>query len=76
MKNTREFDFVYVILECFFNLVPSVSQTATPCSPRKFSCGDGRCVNRYYLCDGKRDCSDGRDEQRRNCKSGKVFNLQ
>ena len=34
----------------------------TPCYPREFSCSDGSCVPRDWLCDGTRDCPAGEDE--------------
>ena len=32
------------------------------CHSLQFACGDGRCVKLTYVCDGDRDCADGRDE--------------
>ncbi|XP_059050995.1 uncharacterized protein LOC131845868 isoform X2 [Achroia grisella] len=34
----------------------------TPCFPREFSCGDGTCVPRDWICDGTADCPSGEDE--------------
>ena len=36
------------------------------CEASEFSCGDGSCVPREFVCDGSRDCGDGSDE-RGNC---------
>ena len=36
------------------------------CEVSEFSCGDGSCVPREFVCDGSRDCGDGSDE-RGNC---------
>uniref|UniRef100_A0A5F8GZ67 CD320 molecule n=1 Tax=Monodelphis domestica TaxID=13616 RepID=A0A5F8GZ67_MONDO len=36
--------------------------TEQPCPPSKFSCGAGICIPSEWLCDGDRDCPDGRDE--------------
>ena len=35
------------------------------CAETEFSCGDGECMSNDRLCDGSRDCLDGRDEE--NC---------
>ncbi|XP_031769173.2 uncharacterized protein LOC113518285 isoform X2 [Galleria mellonella] len=36
----------------------------SPCFPREFSCGDGTCVPRDWICDGTADCPSGDDEAR------------
>lgn len=36
----------------------------SPCYPREMTCGDGSCVPRDWLCDGRNDCPDGEDEQK------------
>ncbi|XP_074061124.1 CD320 antigen isoform X2 [Macrotis lagotis] len=36
--------------------------TEGPCPPSKFPCGLGICIPSEWLCDGDKDCSDGRDE--------------
>ncbi|TSL61242.1 Basement membrane-specific heparan sulfate proteoglycan core protein [Bagarius yarrelli] len=36
-----------------------------PCRADQFTCQNGQCVSRDYVCDGDTDCSDGSDEQ--NC---------
>ncbi len=33
------------------------------CSAAEFRCGDGRCINVGWVCDGTADCDDGLDEK-------------
>ncbi|XP_019750466.1 suppressor of tumorigenicity 14 protein homolog isoform X2 [Hippocampus comes] len=44
------------------------------CPPRHFSCSDGRCIPLRRVCDGVRDCEDGRDEAKcSSCRPGQVL---
>ena len=33
------------------------------CKPGQYQCGDGNCVNKNQICDGKYDCVDWADER-------------
>ncbi|XP_061614258.1 suppressor of tumorigenicity 14 protein homolog isoform X2 [Phyllopteryx taeniolatus] len=44
------------------------------CSPRQFGCGNGGCIPLRKVCDGVRDCEDGRDEAKCSpCRPGEVL---
>ncbi|XP_028394866.1 deleted in malignant brain tumors 1 protein-like [Dendronephthya gigantea] len=46
----------------------SIQASQTICQYWQFRCNNGyQCVDRYYLCNGWRDCSDGSDEWPSNC---------
>ncbi|CAH8668749.1 unnamed protein product [Heterobilharzia americana] len=50
------------------NIVRQVEvEVTTGCPPGQFRCRSGECLPRTVFCDGKRDCSDGSDEDPRSC---------
>ena len=44
------------------------------CGPDQFECGIGECVSEDVVCDGERDCSNGRDEPY-ECNSKCIANI-
>lgn len=52
--------FIFVLSQLFSNTA------VAPCRESEFSCSDGRCIQRYQVCDNRMDCSDGLDEE--NCR--------
>ena len=39
------------------------------CPADRFDCGQGQCISREFVCDGDRDCANGRDETRCDLKA-------
>ena len=37
------------------------------CRDDQFRCDSNRCITRYWVCDGDKDCSDGTDEDPKEC---------
>lgn len=38
------------------------------CKAEEFKCPNGKCIYKYVLCDGRKDCNDGSDESASMCK--------
>lgn len=53
----------------FFSLFSDKLQRfdPVPCNERQFKCGDGKCIPVSFACDGDIDCSDGLDENPKEC---------
>lgn len=43
------------------------------CEVRSYQCKNGACINETLICDGKRDCQDGDDEE--NCSKFTALKL-
>ncbi|XP_023660683.1 suppressor of tumorigenicity 14 protein homolog isoform X3 [Paramormyrops kingsleyae] len=54
----------------FYILYRAFSQESS--CPRQFRCGGGQCVPLRKVCDGIKDCPDGRDESKCSCRPGEV----
>ena len=52
---------VFKTVEGFFVLV------ARECGPHHFQCPQGVCISENWLCDGKKDCPNGADEDKVMC---------
>ncbi|XP_045130066.1 basement membrane-specific heparan sulfate proteoglycan core protein-like isoform X13 [Portunus trituberculatus] len=44
-------------------LAPETAAGSSICTANEFRCQSGECVSQYVVCDGRRDCFDGSDEQ-------------
>lgn len=47
-------------------ILPSTGDTGR-CEPPEMMCGNGRCVQKIWRCDGDDDCRDGSDERAEYC---------
>ena len=61
----RHFLFEYLFLNvCFLDCNDSLDEAnCTNCRKDQFHCGHGVCINRDNICNGVRECPDGRDER-------------
>ena len=61
--------YIFFLKTC--SLLPPTDTEPEPepytCKDNEWSCGDGYCIQRQYVCDGEIDCQNGADEEA-NCR--------
>ncbi|XP_077380145.1 low-density lipoprotein receptor isoform X2 [Festucalex cinctus] len=61
---------------CLLLLINCSTLTAFECSSNQIKCGNSRCVNHLWVCDGIDDCGDGTDELRETCAAKMCLDTQ
>ena len=62
--------YVYLLNSNYYNILYYLKKKthifwlfSGGCQPGQYQCGDGNCVNKNQICDGKYDCVDWADER-------------